>query len=495
MISKRILFALAALFASTFLTRAAGIANFASADFVLGQTLFTTNNPTSPTIPATPGSLRTPEGVAIDPVSGKIFVADTGNNRVLRYASRSALTNGANPEAVIGQVNFSAASANQGFASPSQSSLSKPIDVFVDADGSLWVADSGNNRVLLFLGAAGLFNTPSADRVYGQPDFTTATAAPTASKMANPSSICVDPAGVLWVADTGSHRVLAFKNAAILSNGANADRVLGQTDFTSNSAGTSQSKLFNPMGVAADATNVWVVDTSNNRVLLFTNFPTINGMNASLVLGQTNYTAATAPPTSDSSFNTPTGVAITGTSIWVADSGNNRVVRFDGAAALSSGAPEAGVLGQASFLTGSAGLSAQRLALYADTTTRNATQLTIDPDGNLWLADSLNNRVLRFIYTAPTPVVPVIPTTVTLTGKKKITTSKANYTLRGTATSSAGIRRVSYNQNDEGYVKATGTTSWKAKIKLPFGRTKIVINSVALDGTVSTPVKVTIDRE
>jgi sugar lactone lactonase YvrE len=494
MISKRILFALAALFASTFLTRAAGIANFASANLVLGQTLFTTNASPSPAIPS---SLRNPEGIAIDPVSGKIFVADTKNNRVLRFANQSALSNGANPETVIGQLNLSGSLANQGLANPTSNSLSKPTDVFVDVNGGLWIADSGNNRVLLFLGASGLSNGPVSDRVYGQPDFTTATAAPTAAKMASPTGICVDPAGVLWVADTGSHRVLAFKNAANLNNGASADRVLGQTDFTSNSAAATQSKFFNPMGVAADAENVWVADTGNNRVLLFTNFPTADGAKASLVLGQTNYTASTALPASDSSFNGPTGVAIAGTSLWVADSGYNRVMRFDNVTSLTfaSGSPASGVLGQATFVTGSAGVSAQRFSLAVDTTTRDASHLTIDPSGNLWLADSANNRVLRFIYTAPTPVVPVIPTTVTLTGKKKITTSKANYTLRGTATSSAGIRRVSYNQNDEGYVKAKGTTSWKAKIKLPFGRTKIVINSVALDGTVSPPVKVTIDRE
>ncbi len=109
------------------------------------------------------------------------------------------------------------------------------------------------------------------------------------------------------------------------------------------------------------------------------------------------------------------------------------------------------------------------------------------------MADRLNNRVLRFASAAPVP--PVIPPGIALKGRKKISTSKATITLRGTATRlGRHPPGVSYNLNDDGYVRAKGTTNWKAKIRLPIGRNKIIFNSVALDGQVSPPLKVIVTR-
>ncbi len=480
---RRLFLLPALLLTGSSLLQAAAIPNNASANLVLGQTLFTTN--TSPS-PATPSSLSTPGGVAVDPVTGKVFVSDQGNNRVLRYASIASLTNGATPELVFGQVNFSASAPNQGLTA-SQTSLWSPSGLFFDPAGRLWIADMQNSRVLMFENAAHLTSMPAyADRVYGQPDFVTTTAAPTQSKLAFPAGLCVDPAGVLWVADQGSHRVLAFKDAAMLANGAPADRVLGQTLFTTNAAAPTQTGLFSPQDVSADSTHVWVADYGNNRVVMYPNFPTINGAPASLVLGQINYITAT-PATSAVGLTGPTSVFASGTSLWVSDSGNNRLLRYDNTSLLGNGDPATGVVGQAGFVTSSSGVTAQKISLQFN-------HLWVNPAGDLWLADRLNNRVLHFNYVSP-PVVPVVTSTFTLTGGKKIKTTRAVVTLRGTATASAGIRRVSYNLNDEGYVRAKGTTNWKAKIRIPLGRSKIVINSVALDGTISPPLKVIVTRK
>jgi len=468
--------------------RAASPATNAAASLVLGQALFT---PNATQTPATAGSLNLPGGIAIDATSGKVFVADTGNNRVLRYPKSSSLTNGAAPDLVFGQLNFSSSAANQGGAT-SQTSLSGPVGVFVDAGGNLWIADTGNNRVLMFANAANISSMPSfADRVLGQPTFTANTAAPTQSTLAAPTGLCVDPAGVLWVADTGSHRVLGFKDAATLANGANANRVLGQTTFTANAAGTTQTTFFKPTGVAADASQIWVADSGNNRALQFQNYPSINGAPAGLVLGQTTYVSST-PATSATGLTLPTSVALSGSTLWVADSSNNRVLNYAISGSTVPGAAATTVIGQAVFTTGTSGLSAQKLSLY------QSNQISVDSSGSLWVADQLNNRALRFGSgsATPTPTPTPTPPTVIVNGSQHFKTTKRSIKLFGTAASTAGIARVSYALNTGKYVKANGTTSWQTgTIKLSVGKNYIYVAAVDATGLASTPTVIIVRRK
>lgn len=141
----------------------------------------------------------------------------------------------------------------------------------VDGGGRLWVADQFNNRVLRFDAAAGLGNGAPASAVLGQPDFITGTTGTTAQTMFQPSAVLVDPAGTLYVTDQFNRRVLLFKKVATKANGAAADGVIGQPDFTTDSFATTERKLTNPHdGLAMDgAGRLWVSDSFNNRVLRF----------------------------------------------------------------------------------------------------------------------------------------------------------------------------------------------------------------------------------
>ena|SRR5579859_270433 len=67
----------------------------------LGQSDFrASTSATSPT------GMDISTGIAIGPTSGKIFVVDTLNNRVLRFATLANLSSGAAAEAVLGQSSF-----------------------------------------------------------------------------------------------------------------------------------------------------------------------------------------------------------------------------------------------------------------------------------------------------------------------------------------------------------------------------------------------------
>jgi DNA-binding beta-propeller fold protein YncE len=254
----RVLLALA-LFVQ-FLSTAAAFTNGQAASLVLGQPNFT-----SSAFATTASGMSIPSGVAVDPTSGKVFVVDSGNQRVLRFAAGAALVSGAAAEGVLGQPDFTSNAP-----ATTASGMRNPEGVAVDSAGRLWVADQSNHRVLRFDGAASKANGAAADGVLGQPDFTSNFQATTASGMRDPYGVAVDSVGRLWVADLNNNRVLCFDGAADKANGAAADGVLGQPDFTSNAFATTASGMYFPTGVAVDSTgHLWVADANNHRVLRF----------------------------------------------------------------------------------------------------------------------------------------------------------------------------------------------------------------------------------
>ena len=187
------------LFAALISTVAA-FANGQGASVVLGQADFTSSAQATTT-----SAMYNPFGVAVDPTSGKVFVADTYNNRVLRFASAAALISGAAAEGVLGQSDFTSSDT-----ATTASGMFGPSGMAVDSAGRVWVADTYNNRVLRFDGAASRAHGAAADGVLGQSDFTSDAFATTASGMNTPEGMAVDSAGRLWVADQNNRRVLRF---------------------------------------------------------------------------------------------------------------------------------------------------------------------------------------------------------------------------------------------------------------------------------------------
>ena len=223
--------------------------NGQAATLVLGQPDFTSNaNNTTQT------GMYYPEGVAVDPTTHKVFVVDTYNNRVLRFASVYTLGNGSAAEAVLGQPNFTNYTG-----AATQSGMDAPIGVFVDAGGRLWVADARNNRVLRFDHASAIASGANANAVLGQPNFTSVTPHTSQNGMAGPSGVFVDAGGRLWVAEIENNRVLRFNSAASKPNGANADGVLGQPNFTSSTGHTTQNGMSGANSIFLDTSgHLWV---------------------------------------------------------------------------------------------------------------------------------------------------------------------------------------------------------------------------------------------
>jgi len=149
--------------------------------------------------------LNEPRGVAVEEASRVLYVADTVNNRVLRYDSIDTLSATSEPAAVLGQLDFAGHWANQGHPTPSQGSLDSPFGLWVDSASTLWVADSGNSRVVWWANAHALANGSLATGYVGQSSWTTVNLTRDPDFLYVPGGVVTGADGTLWVAD-GANR-------------------------------------------------------------------------------------------------------------------------------------------------------------------------------------------------------------------------------------------------------------------------------------------------
>ena len=273
-------------------------------------------------------------GMAVDLKSDPpaLYVADTYNNRILGFRDVRKVRPGDKADIVIGQVDFQRVLINSpgnDIEVRNDTGLFIPAGIAVDPDGHLWVADSGNSRVLRFPRPFAVSGQQRADRVIGQSSFTSKLTDATPRTLSRPVGIAFTSAGHLLVSDTLQNRVLFFEKPAggDFTNGQSATKVFGQPDFLSATAvvGDASTGMALPRGIAVDVDDrMYVADTGNNRLLAFERVPSTAGITAA----PTYILTGEAP--NQGRLSSPHAVAISpvGNEIWVADTRNNRVVRF-----------------------------------------------------------------------------------------------------------------------------------------------------------------------
>ena len=291
--------------------------------------------------------------MAIDHVHHRMFVNDSNYSRILVYAlnDNDQLINTI-PEYVIGKQNLTDSST---CSSISISTICSGFGLNYDSSlNDLFVSDFGANRVLVYNFNSGISNGMNASYVLGQPDFTSHALATTISGLNNPEETVYDSkTRQLLVSDSSNNRVLVYNIANGISNGMNASYVLGQPDFTSSAAATTQNGFNYPgqMTIDYNHNRLYVSDYNNNRILVFDlNNGISNGMNASYVLGQPDFTSSAAA-TTQNGFSSNWGVAYDNNNdrLFVGDTGNNRVLGFDLSNGIINGMNASWVFGETSF--------------------------------------------------------------------------------------------------------------------------------------------------
>ncbi|MCS6865891.1 MAG: NHL repeat-containing protein [Gemmataceae bacterium] len=288
------------------------------ADVVLGQPDFTTEGPKG---------LHLPTGVLV--VDDQLLVCDAWHHRVLIW-DRIPTSPNTPPAAVLGQPHQEATEPNRGGAI-SGCGFYWPYGIGW-AKGWLWVADTGNRRVLGWQGIPS--DGQAADIILGQPDATHGAenrGGPVAGDSFRWPHAVAATEELLFVADAGNHRVLGWLFPV---SDRPADVVLGQPAFDTNHespyAPPGPSTLRFPYGVTTWKNELSVADTANNRVVHWNTVPTTGaGHPANAVFGQETFASAGEnrwqAVTADS-LCWPYGVCRCGPRLAIADSGNNRVM-------------------------------------------------------------------------------------------------------------------------------------------------------------------------
>ncbi len=341
------------------------------------------------------GALAGPSGVCYG--GGTLYVADTGNHRVLVY---KMVADKALPVGAIGQPNLM---PNKTAAPASATTLNKPVGVWCD-DTSLLVADSGNNRVLYY--ASNPTTNSAADGVVGQPDFTKAdvnrAGNPDATGLNNPRSAFWDGARI-YIADANNFRVVGYpavtKDTLKKLSTASADVVLGQAVLTTRSKPTAGAPdvISYPVAVSVWNGRMAVVDEDFHRVLFYPvpgMFTPGTALSADAVIGQMSLQGA-GNGFDAASLDTPVAISLANGEFFVAEQVNNRVGVFE------VPVPLAGTLGvKAKSEVGQPGFSAPKVpALSGPGDLNKPGGLTLaNANGINWLvvADTGNNRVQLF---------------------------------------------------------------------------------------------------
>jgi hypothetical protein len=340
--------------------------------------------------PATSAGLLFPFGVFVDG-SGNIFIVDSGNDRIREVV------------AATGDIQTVAGNGTPGFSGDggpaTSASLLSPFGVFVDVNGNIFIADSGNSRIREVVADTGNIQTVAGNGTAG---FSGDGGPALQAELNLPLSVYVDAKGNIFLADSNGHRI-----REVVAATGNIQTVAGNgtPGFSGDGGSATSAELNTPGGVFVDGSgNIFVGDTGNARVR---EIIAATGIIQTVAGNGTLGFSGDGGPATSAQLSTPYGIFLDKTgNLFISDGGNSRVREV-----IAGTGNIRTVVGNGTFGFGGDGGPA------IDAEIAFVPGIWGDPNGSLYLSD-LNNARIRKV----TGFVTGPPASITATGGTPQTT-------------------------------------------------------------------------
>ena len=373
--------------------------------------------------------LSAPSCVASD-AAGNLYITDRANQRIRKIDTTGKIS-------TIAGVGAAGYSGDGGSAILAK--LKNPSGIAVDSAGNVFFADMGNNRIRK-ISASGNITTIAGT---GRRLFLRRRRAGCLGGHKASRGRCGGLQREYITVDTGNNRIRMIDATGIIKTVAGT----GAAGFAADGGPAISAKLNRPVGIALDAAGeLYIADCYNNRVRVIDtggNITTLAGAGTAGFSGD-------GGPAASASLNHPSGVSVDASrNVYISDWHNQsvRVVAASSTITTLAGTGVAGFSGDGAA-AGNAGL-------------RYPFGLTTDSKGNIFIADSKNNRV-RMIE-GPSYALPV-STMTSPASYSKVLSGSFGLAVTGTASAAGGVSFVEVS-TDGGTTSntASGTATWNYK--------------------------------
>ena len=203
---------------------------------------------------ATSALLNNPKGVSVD-ISGNMYIADFGNNKIRMVSSAGIIT-------TIAGTGDGGSSGDGGAATSAR--LSGPSGVSVDISGNVYIADYSNGKIRLMT-STGIITTVAGTGTDGSSGDG---GAATSAQLNGPYGVSVDIYGNVYITDTFNNKIRMVTSAGIITTVAGT----GDVGFSGDGGAATSAQLDYPYGVTVDISgNVYIADYFNHRIRMVTN--------------------------------------------------------------------------------------------------------------------------------------------------------------------------------------------------------------------------------
>jgi sugar lactone lactonase YvrE len=244
-----------------------------------------------------------PEGIVADK-AGNLYVAEATSATVRKVTPQGVVTTLAGATGAVGYADGTGNAAR----------FNQPSRLDADAQGNIYLTDTGNS-VVRKITASGTVTSLAGNGTCGSAD-----GRERAAQFCNPKGIALDQWGNLWIADTGNHTV-----RRIDANG-NVSTVAGSPGVCGSANGRGDVARFcNPQDIDVDQWgNVYVVDTGNSTIRMIDTKGTVTTL-----AGQAGLCGSVDGSTSASRLCSPSGIAVEGNDLYIADTNNATIRRIN----------------------------------------------------------------------------------------------------------------------------------------------------------------------